>query len=65
MERVALCLAGSTGPGGTDAIELRNWLLRYGASSELLREEMAAWTDWVSNSLPPWAAYRALMACRL
>ena len=21
--------------------------------------------DWMANSSPPWAAYRALMACRL
>eukprot|EP00957_Ditylum_brightwellii_P078962 6004781-Ditylum_brightwellii.AAC.1 len=31
VERVASRLAGSVGQGGTDAIELRNWLLRYGA----------------------------------
>ena len=26
---------------------------------------MAAWVEWLGNTHPPWAAYRALMACRL
>eukprot|EP00957_Ditylum_brightwellii_P159057 12105723-Ditylum_brightwellii.AAC.1 len=26
---------------------------------------MAAWTDWLSNSSPSWAAFRVLMGCRL
>eukprot|EP00957_Ditylum_brightwellii_P166254 12656898-Ditylum_brightwellii.AAC.1 len=26
---------------------------------------MAEWADWLSNGSPPWAAYQALMACRL
>ncbi|KAI2506095.1 hypothetical protein MHU86_8326 [Fragilaria crotonensis] len=28
-------------------------------------EEMAAWTNWLANTSPPWAAYRAVMANRL
>ena len=27
-----------------------------------LREEMAHWTEWLANTSPPWAAYRATMA---
>jgi hypothetical protein len=65
VEEVASKLSGAAGPGGTDAIALANWLLRFGAESELLRREMAAWASWLANSHPPWAAYRALMACRL
>ena len=58
-------LAGSGGPSGTDAVDLQNWLLRFGASSTQLRETMASLTEWLANTHPPWAAYRALMACRL
>ena len=65
VEDVASRLSGSSGPSGTDAVELRNWLLRYGGSSAALRSELAALTTWIANSNPPWAAYRALMACRL
>ena len=62
IEWVASKLLGSTGVGGTDAVNLRNWLLRHGTGSAELREELAAWADWLANSSPPWAAYRAMMA---
>eukprot|EP00957_Ditylum_brightwellii_P002946 225093-Ditylum_brightwellii.AAC.1 len=26
---------------------------------------MVSLADWLANTAPPWAAYRALMACRL
>jgi hypothetical protein len=65
VEQVASRLSGVAGPGGTDAIDLRNWLLRFGAESEALRNEMASWAEWLANAAPPYAAYRALMACRL
>ena len=65
VETVASRLSGAAGPGGTDAVALQNWLLRFGAESEQLRRELAAWAHWLSNEHPPWAAYRALMACRL
>ena len=38
VETVAALLSGAAGPGGTDAVDLRNWLLRFGAESEELRE---------------------------
>eukprot|EP00957_Ditylum_brightwellii_P048536 3683092-Ditylum_brightwellii.AAC.1 len=41
VERIASHLSGAGGAGGTDAVNLRNWLLRFGASSEELRDEMA------------------------
>jgi hypothetical protein len=65
VERVASKLAGAAGPLGADAVETRNWLLRFGEESIELREEIASWADWLANSSPSWAAYRALMACRL
>ena len=46
-------------------MELRNWLLRFGCASEELRFVVAILADWMANSFPSWAAYRALMACRL
>ena len=46
-------------------MELRNWLLRLGCASEELRVVVSSLADWMTNSSPPWSAYRALMACRL
>jgi hypothetical protein len=65
VEAISSRLAGAAGPGGTDAVDLANWLLRFGRESEALREEMAAWTNWLANTSPPWADYRAMMANRL
>ena len=65
VEAVATRLSGAAGPGGTDAVDLRNWLLRFGKESEALRVEMALWATWLANGNPPWAAIRALMAARL
>ena len=65
VEKVASRLSGAAGPCGVDAVDLRNWLLRFGPESAQLRKEMALQTEWLSNTHPPWAAYRAMMACRL
>ena len=65
VEAISSRLSGAAGPGGTDAVDLANWLLRFGRESEALREEMAAWANWLANTSPPWAAYRAMMANRL
>lgn len=65
IENVAPHLSGAAGPSGIDAIDLRNWLLRFGRESQLLRETLAKLGRWLANDDPPWAAYRALMACRL
>ena len=43
---------------------MSHWLLRYGKHSQILREELAAWVEWMSNTAPHWAAYRALQTCR-
>ena len=46
-------------------MELRNWLLCFGCASEEFRVVVASLADWMANSSPPWAAYCALMVCRL
>ena len=65
VEQVARRLLGSAGPGGTDSAAVQHWLLRFGGASQQLRKAVAELTDWISNSSPPWAAYRALRAGRL
>jgi hypothetical protein len=65
VEKVASRLSGGAGPGGSDAVDLRNWLLRFGAESEALRDALAGICNMMANDSPSWAAYRALMACRL
>ena len=60
---IASKLSITTGVLGAEAIELRNWLLRFGCTSEDLRVIFARLSDLMVNSPPPppWAAYRALM----
>ena len=65
VAEVASKLSGGAGPGSVDGLMMKNWLLRHGKASQILREELAAWTEWLCNERPPWAAYRGLMSCRL
>jgi hypothetical protein len=65
VSEIANKLHGGAGPGSVDALSLAKWLTRYGKASQELREELAAWTEWLCNHSPPWAAYRAIMGCRL
>ena len=62
---VASKLSGAARAIGAEAIELRNWLLRFRCASKELRVVVSSLADLMSNSHPPWAANRALMACRL
>ena len=62
---VASKLSGAAGALGAEAMELRNFLLRFRCASEEFRVVVAILADWMSNSSPSWGAYRALMACRL
>ena len=62
---VASKISGAAGALGAEAVELRNWLLCCGCSTEELRVVVARMADWMDNSYPPWAAYCPLMACRL
>ncbi|KAL7549341.1 hypothetical protein ACHAWF_012611, partial [Thalassiosira exigua] len=58
-------LGGGAGPGSVDAVQVKDWLLHHGRTSQELREELAAWVEWLGNTTPPWAAFRALMGCRM
>ena len=62
---VASKLSGVVGALGAEATELRNWLLRFGCAPEELRVVVSRLADWMANSSPPWAAYCAIIACRL
>ena len=62
---VAYKLSGAAGALGAEAIELRNWLLHFGCPSEEFRVVVVNMYDWMAHSSPYWAAYCALMACRL
>ena len=62
---VASKLSGAASALGAEAIDLQNSLLRFGYASEELRVVVAWLADWMANSSPTWAAYHALMACRL
>ena len=61
---VASKLSGAAVALGVEAIDLHNWLLCFGCASEELRVVVARMANWMDNSSPPWAAYRALMECR-
>ncbi len=64
IAKAAARLSGSTGPCGVEAKMLKHWLLQHGAHSEKLRKAMANWVDWLSNGLPPYAAYHAVNTVR-
>jgi hypothetical protein len=64
VESVARKLSGSAGPGGIDSVGLSHLLLRFGKTSATLREAVADFTRWMANEMPPWAAYRAMIASR-
>ena len=60
---IASKLSNTAGALGAEAIELQSWLLCFGCASEELRVVVASLSDWIADSSPPWAVYRALMAC--
>ena len=65
VEAVASKLSGSAGLGGMDSVALKHILLQHGGASKILRQTVAKFARWMSNSYPPWAAYRALQWNRL
>ena len=65
IEEMVRKMGGSGGPIKTDSMMLKDWCTRFSAESESLRKELAAWTRWLANGSPSWAAYRALMAGHL
>ena len=62
---VAQKLTGACGLGGTDAVTLRDWLLRHKKASRSLCQSLANLVAWMLNGIRPWAATRALMSNRL
>ena len=62
---VASKLSGAEGVLEAEAIELKIWILHFRCASEELRVVVAILDDWMAKSSPPWAAYRAMMACFL
>ncbi len=59
---VAKRLSGSAGIRGMDSHALTHWLLSFGKASCKLHLALASVGCWISNEIPPWAAYQALMA---
>ena len=64
VEKIARWLTGSAGAVAFDSIMLRDALLRHGSASKWLRMSLANFSNWLSNSDVPWAAYCGLMVCR-
>ena len=50
---VAYKLSGISRMMGSEAIELRNWLLCYGCASEEFRAVATNLADWMANYPPP------------
>ena len=46
---VASKLAGLAGLGGTYAVVLKHWLLRFGKESNALQEALADFAQWTAN----------------
>jgi hypothetical protein len=64
IAKAAARLSGGAGPCGVEAKMLKHWLLWHGAHLEKFCEAMVDWVDWLSNGLPPYAAYGAVnMVC--
>jgi hypothetical protein len=64
VAKAAAHLSGGAGPCGVESIMLKSWLLRYGVQSKHIWEVMVTWVDWLSNGLPPYAAYCAVNMVR-
>ena len=52
----ALNLSSAARAPGAEALELKNWLLRFGCASEELRVEVVGLEYWLENSSPSWTA---------
>ena len=50
---VASKISGAAGALGAEAIELRNWLIRFWCALEELRVIVASLADWMADSSPP------------
>ena len=62
IEKVAKQMCRAAGPGGVEAIALQHWILCIGKENTAFRKVVAAFTSWMANDSPPWAAYRTFMS---
>ena len=65
VEKVARRIQGGAGPGGSDASQWQNYLLRYGAHSAKLRDAMAELARKIAHNVVKWVDICALMSSRL
>ena len=65
VTRVSLNISGTAGALGPEAIELRNWIIRFGWALEELRVIFTKLSDWMAQYPPPWDAYCALTSCHI
>ena len=65
IEKTARSLQGSSGASGTDTEHWRTVLLRHGAHSSHLRDEVATPATKMCNQILPWSKVRALVSGRL
>ena len=61
----AKTLSGSAGIGGLDSQQWQSLLLKFGNTSDSLREAVAALTRRLANTLVSWEDIRALKATTL
>ena len=65
VQEIGNKVGGGAGPSSVDGLALKHWILQYGKHLQVLREELEAWVEWLSNTALPWAAYRAYKTCCL
>ena len=65
IQIVAHRLHGAAGPSGSDAAAWQDWLHRYDAHSERLRDVVAYLTRVIANTTVLWEFIRAIMTSHL
>ena len=64
IQKVASLIQGSAGPGGCDSGHWQDVLLRYGAHSERLRDQVASMARRLTNSIILWNDIRGFVSSR-
>ena len=63
---IASKLSGKAGALGAEAVDMRNWIIRFGVCQSISGSLLSSWlTGWLPPPPPLWATYCALMACHL